>query len=330
MSVIGHRGALYKCAENAVARFGQCVMWGLYGVELDVFLLSDQTLVVFHGYGVDDRPGAIDGYCSFLLSRQRREKRFKSVKGDANDNNSIIIIIISSSSKNNKTNILDFTYQETQQLTFTSGLEHLPCPPERWEQARSPTLEQVLSKLKGTGMIVNVELKGEGTAVPTLTLAERLDMVDQYTFSSFCHNYLKELRELRPDKTKYRTGALFGANVLDNFLQAAQDCGATENHLRYGMIPVQWNESRPFERLACPIWPILQDPWNSMNTYMNHIYQHIQNERHLYEMVLATGVDKFCCNRPDVVLAILKERAKSGGTVQMVTDSEDERRTIVG
>jgi glycerophosphoryl diester phosphodiesterase len=132
-------------------------------------------------------------------------------------------------------------------------------------------------------------------------------MTDQCTFSSFCHAYLKQLRQLRPGKNKYRIGAIFGAGVPDDFLQQAKDCGATEIHMRYDTCTV--DRIKAIREAGMPSMAYSPGPVE-LGEHMTDTYKDIQSERHLYEMVLATGVDMFCCNRPDVVLDMLKGRAK--------------------
>merc|ERR1712113_534187 len=60
--VVGHRGALYQKLENTRA-FNTAAEIGCDYVELDVFLLKCNTLVVFHGGGTDANPGLLDDYC---------------------------------------------------------------------------------------------------------------------------------------------------------------------------------------------------------------------------------------------------------------------------
>ena len=49
--------------ENTVKGFCTAAAMGCDSVELDVFLLKDGNLVVFHGDGTDNNPGLLHSYC---------------------------------------------------------------------------------------------------------------------------------------------------------------------------------------------------------------------------------------------------------------------------
>ena len=67
-----------------------------------------------------------------------------------------------------------------------------------------PTLEEVYSLLKGTNLIINVELKTgiifyEGIEQKVLDMAKKMNMEDNIIYSSFNHYSLLNLRELNKD-----------------------------------------------------------------------------------------------------------------------------------
>ena len=57
------RGFLYCEPENSIEGFSAAEEVGCDAVELDVFLLKDGNLVVFHGEGTDENPGWLNSYC---------------------------------------------------------------------------------------------------------------------------------------------------------------------------------------------------------------------------------------------------------------------------
>jgi glycerophosphoryl diester phosphodiesterase len=61
--IVGHRGSLYQELDNTREGFQQCARMGCDAVELDVFLLKCETLIVFRGGGTDERPGLLEEYC---------------------------------------------------------------------------------------------------------------------------------------------------------------------------------------------------------------------------------------------------------------------------
>ena len=150
---------------------------GCDAIELDVFRLKDDTLIVFHGGGTDESPGDLQGYFD------------------------------------QKGNVLDFTYDQVKDLQFVSTNPEFPLPPEIIAQSHIPTLEQVFRELKQQKrrMQVKIELKGPNTVEPTSELVDRLDMVDQCVFSSFDISQLELLRNIKSETNKrgdcvYRTG----------------------------------------------------------------------------------------------------------------------------
>ena len=267
-AVIGHRGALYAELENTIPAFLQCATWGCAGVELDVFTLTDGSVIVFHGAGTAEDPGYCTDYC---------------IGKDG-------------------VNILDMTYEETQKLRFNPNFAEFPCASDKISTARIPLLSEVLEALRGTGLEVKIELKGPNTVAPVLKVVESLGMTGQCSYSSFDHSKLKELRKLRPDYSAYRTGALFNTPVPDDYLQRAKDCGATEIHLRYDTCTVdrvQASRKAGFRTMA---W--LRGP-QGMASDSQDVFEDMGNEdESCYRALWETGVDQICCNRPDFALEL--------------------------
>ena len=194
--VCGHRGAVYKSLENTRHSIQVAHEIGCEEIEIDVFLLKCGTLCVFHGYGTDQNPGRFENYCS-----------------------------------NMEGSILDYTYDELRlNYKFNPNYDEFGCGPdiiqamEKEGSSYIPTLEQVLLDAKKYGVVIKIELKGPGTARPTLELVEKLDMVDQVHFGSFDLTQIQTIRDLRPQRCSktgqyiYKTGALFD-HIPKNFIQ---------------------------------------------------------------------------------------------------------------
>jgi glycerophosphoryl diester phosphodiesterase len=272
--VVGHRGALYDELENTREGFMRCADLGCDAVELDVFLLKDETLVVFHGGGSDENPGDLLDYCG--------------VEG----------------------NILDLTYEQTQGLGFNPKFKEFPCPEDKIKRGRIPTLEQVLLDLKPTKTHIKIELKGPGVVEPVLDLVDRLGMVDQCEFSSFEHDRIKLVRELRPEKGPdgryvYKTGALF-EDIPEDFVARAVAVGASEVHLRYDYCTVERIGAIHAANMDSMCWfrgPI------GMQSDTTTKYLDIGNEdESCYQTLIDTGVMQLCVNRPDVLIGLLKKQ----------------------
>lgn len=286
-SVVGHRGALYECLENTREAFLHCVQMGCQAVELDAFVLCDNTIVVFHGGGTDEHPGDLTGYCQW-------------VHGDDDDDDTSNMVTL------RRNNILDLTYEQTQQLQFNPEFEEFPCPPEVIKAAKIPTLEQVLKDLQPYPIEIKIELKGPGVVVPVLELVERLDMTERCSYSSFVLDRLQELRVLRPDRARYRTGALFVVPPSD-YLALASNVGATEIHLQYDECSVERIQEIHQAGFASMAW--LRGPIGMMHD-TKHTYWDIgtTEDVHCYQALLETGVQQICCNKPNVLLDMLWEQ----------------------
>lgn len=274
--IVGHRGALYDALENTRESFLKCVDIGCDAVELDVFALRDEeseypVVVVFHGGGSDQIPGDLSDYCL--------------------DSDGV--------------GILDLTYQQSQNLTFNPNHAEFPCSKHMIETARIPTLEEVLLDLKGTGLQVKIELKGPGTVEPTLALVERLQMTDQCAYGCFDHSKLRHLRQLRPDRGMYSTGALFDHSLPDNYIEIAKGCGATEIHLKYDTCTVERVNAIRQAGMRSMAW--FPGPVGMADDMKGHYWDVRNEDERCYEAVLDTGVDELCVNKPDILKKILRE-----------------------
>jgi len=120
--------------------------------------------------------------------------------------------------------------------------------------------------------------------------------------SSFDMNKLKELRDLRPDRALYPTGALFTVPP-DDFLHLSQSVGATEIHLQYDQCFVSRIADIHMAGFKSMAWfrgPI------GMIADASSKYRDMGNEdAACYQAVIDTGVQQLCCNKPEVLLDLL-------------------------
>ena len=283
--VVGHRGALYEELENTIPAFEKCLEWGCDMVELDVFLLKDGNLIVFHGGGTDQNPGDLTDYC---------------VNQDG-------------------VSILDLTYQESQDLEWNPHYPELACPTSALGgHARIPLLREVLLALKDQKghnrekkIKIKIELKGEGVTVPVLDLVQELGMVDQCQYSSFLHQRIGLVRKLHPETHPdgshvYQTGALFDA-IVDNdwVVEQAQRVGASEVHLRYDTCSAHLIDKIHDAQMDSMAWfrgPIGMD----YDTRYTYDPEEVGNEDEaMFRAVMDSGVRQLCCNRPNVLVRYL-------------------------
>ena len=273
--IYGHRGALYQELENTRSSFRCCAEMGCDGIELDVFVLKCGTVVVFHGCGSDKASGLLHNYCG--------------VDGI----------------------IGDFTYEQVKAFQFNPSFTGFVCPVDKVTSTSStiPTLEEVLLDSKQWGLHVKIELKGPGTVEPSLEIVERLDMVDQVSFSSFYHDRIALLRQLRPQldeqgKHIYRTGALF-SELPEDFIERSRQAGATDIHLRYDTCScsnVQMIHNAGFGSL---VW--MRGPITMANDFRDKFWDIDCENEDMYQSILNTGVQMVCVNKPDVMLKLREE-----------------------
>ncbi|KAL7541210.1 hypothetical protein ACHAXR_010722 [Thalassiosira sp. AJA248-18] len=126
-----------------------------------------------------------------------------------------------------------------------------------------------------------------------------MDMVDRCTFSSFYHDRIRKIRDLRPQRNAngahvYRTGALF-ADVPADFIKRAKEVDATEVHLRYDTCTKQRVEAIHDAGFDSMGW--FRGP-PAMKKDIQRFQDLEDEDETMYEMVLQTGVQAVCVNHP--------------------------------
>lgn len=269
--IVGHRGCLYQELENTREGFQKCAKMGIDAVELDVFLLKCGSLIVFHGGGTDENPGDLLDYCG--------------VEGS----------------------ILDLTYEQASKLSFNPSYDEFGCPDDITLKGSIPTLQEVLMDIKKSGLHVKIELKGEGTVEPTLEVVERLGMTSQCSYSSFALERIAHLRKLRPDRKVYPTGALFD-KCPDDFIRQAQEAGATEVHLRYDFCTQENIKAIHQAGLGSMAW--FRGPIGMASDCKARFLDVGNEDESMYDVMLRTGVQRMCINKPDILLGFRERLAR--------------------
>jgi glycerophosphoryl diester phosphodiesterase len=131
--------------------------------------------------------------------------------------------------------INDHTLEELKSLDFGKPLSNslLPNSPV----CRIPTLSEVFSLIKPSGLFVNVELKTTERLYPDLpakllALAGEYAMGERVIYSSFNHYSLKHIKTLDP---KARIGLLYELGMVDPWVYANY-VGADAIHPHYFVI----------------------------------------------------------------------------------------------
>ena len=156
---IGHRGAKGHYPENTLPSFQYAIELGCNWIELDVYAVDDELLVIH-----DD-----------------------TLERTTNGTGAV----------------------QTASLDYLRSLD-------AGNGATIPTLREVLD-LVDNRCGVNIELKGEKTALPTMALLEAYKWPDEaFLLSSFNHE------ELALTNPRYRRGALFSKLAPDQWQRAAR------------------------------------------------------------------------------------------------------------
>lgn len=163
------------------------------------------------------------------------------------------------------------------------------------------TLEEVLTTLRdhphvSSTLTIKIELKGDGTPLPSVRLVEKLNMMHRCHYSSFDHSKIAEVRALSPTVI---TGALFADNVPDDFVERAIAVGASEVHFKYDTCTYERVLAAHNAGLGTMAWfrgPI------GMKEDTIYKYHDVGNEdEKMYEVVMRSGVRGMCVNRPDIM-----------------------------
>lgn len=164
--IVAHRGARRSAPENTLAAARLAHALGADAWELDVNISADGVLLVTHDDTLERVTGVAHRPDLAALAPWR---------------------------------VCDLTWEHIQSLDAGADMR-----PPRAEPI--PTLEEALRLTRDLCWLVNVEIKdharlrGDDAVVAgVLALVRRLDMLPRVLFSSFRHDYLRQLRALEPE-----------------------------------------------------------------------------------------------------------------------------------
>lgn len=168
--------------------------------------------------------------------------------------------------------VADLTLQEIKQLDAGKG-------------ERIPTLQEVIDGVRGK-VILQIELKGPGTAEPVVRAVEQNGIADEVVLTSFVHDRLREAHQLNP---KISLGALWSKPPEDACEQAIE-MGAEALHIQHQHIDAALVQKAHAAGLKIRAW----------------------NPDTIEEMqrVIDLGVDAVGSNRPDLLIALCRNETK--------------------
>lgn len=164
--------------------------------------------------------------------------------------------------------VAELTFAEIRQLDVGSG-------------ERVPTLDEALALVNGK-VILQIELKGPGTATPVVRAVDAVGKEHRVILTSFIHQELKEALRLNP---RLRFGALWGRLPAD-VVQQTKQLGAQALHV--------WHEFID-QRLVTEAHAqgLLVRAWNTSKE---------EDMRRLIDL----GVDAIGSDRPDVLIDVCR------------------------
>ena len=165
--------------------------------------------------------------------------------------------------------IADLTLAEIRQLDVGSG-------------ERVPTLDEALALIESK-VILQIELKGSGTAQPTVSAIMNAGKEDHVVLTSFMHQELQDARRLN---SRLRLGVLWGRLPVD-VMQQTKQLGAEALHVWHEFV----DQSLVTEAHA---QGLLVRAWNTSSE---------EDMRRL----IALGIDAIGSDRPDVLIDVCRQ-----------------------
>lgn len=149
---------------------------------------------------------------------------------------------------------------------------------KRFLDEKIATLGEVYEAILPTGMVINVELKktNDGIVDKVLELEKQYKAKGQVIYSSFCHNYLMELKAKSPDCV---TAPLYGDDP--DYIMLGEQLQATALHPSY--------------------LPVLADPDYVSKAHEAglRIHAYTPNSKEDLKALMDMGVDAVITNFPD-------------------------------
>lgn len=148
--------------------------------------------------------------------------------------------------------VKDFTLQELKKLNFGVGFRMY---------APIPTLAELLEMLKGSRLILNVEIKTglieyPGIVDQVASLLEKYQMTSRSIISSFEHKTIVEVIRNYPH---LKTGLLYDCGLISPWLYA-QNLGASHLHPHYAFITPELVQESHLRGIGVHAWTV-DDAW---------------------------------------------------------------------
>lgn len=185
--------------------------------------------------------------------------------------------------------VADYTLEELKHFTFNK------THPE-YRDCRIPTLEEILTLMKPTGMTVNIELKTgvnfyDGIEDSVLRLVDRMQMQEQVIYSSFNHYSIMKVKELCSDA---HVGFLYCDGTLHMAEYARENQAEALHPSIHNMQYIDLIPDCKEMGIALHVWTV--------------------NDRSDMERMVGLGVDAIITNYPDVAYEVVKgEKAPVSG-----------------
>eukprot|EP00520_Triparma_pacifica_P019004 CAMPEP_0118663336 /NCGR_PEP_ID=MMETSP0785-20121206/17361_1 /TAXON_ID=91992 /ORGANISM="Bolidomonas pacifica, Strain CCMP 1866" /LENGTH=314 /DNA_ID=CAMNT_0006557041 /DNA_START=276 /DNA_END=1217 /DNA_ORIENTATION=- len=185
-----------------------------------------------------------------------------------------------------------YTWDEVDRMEVKESWDEGVCGVGKLKGAKVPRLRDALELCKRVGMGVKVELKEDGIEEDVVEMIESLSMSSVCSISSFKHSRLLKCKSLSPS---IKTGALFSSPLPPDFVSQAEKVKADEVHLRYDTCTT--DKVREAKNAGFGVMAWFRGPLSMLCD--SEGWDDAGNEdEDMYRIVMGTGVDTVCVNRP--------------------------------
>lgn len=197
--------------------------------------------------------------------------------------------------------VVDYTLEELKQFTFNKTHP-------AYKDCKIPTLEEVLTLMKPTGMTVNIELKTgvnfyDGIEDSVLRLVDRLQMQEQVIYSSFNHYSVRKVKELCPDA---HVGFLYADGTLHMAEYAKKNQAEALHPSIHNMQYIDLVPDCKELGIALHVWTV--------------------NEKKDMQRMAELGVDAVITNYPDVAYEVVKGRQAPVSELRISVEGEGPKK----
>jgi len=197
------------------------------------------------------------------------------------------------------TGIEALAWPELEEMDVSLDWEEGVCGSDKLRGAKVPKLGDALDLCKKLGLGVKIELKGDGVEDDVVSMIQSQELTSHVEISSFDHAKLARVHSLDPSIS---TGALFSSPCPPDFVERSKNVHASEVHLRYDTCSAARVREAKEADLKVMAW--FRGPLSMKQDSSSFVDCDNEDEK-MYKIVMASGCDMVCVNRPDVAIGVV-------------------------